>query len=278
MQVDHRVAGQDALRHCLAQPLLDGGDVLLRHDAAHDPVAEGKARAHLGRREFDHDVPVLAVAARLALVPVVDARRLANCFAIRHPRCGRLHGRAELALEPIHDDVDMGVAHGRQHRLAGAVLAPNLDRRLLLGEPMECLPELVEIGLRLRLDRDLETRLREFDCRELNRVRLVGDEGIARMGGGQLGHRGDVSGTGLREVLLLLALDRQEVADALLLASVDVVDVPLAAQRARHDPEVGEPPDERVGGRLEHLRHERAVRIRADLLAIDRPPRADLGR
>ncbi len=128
LQVDHRVAGEHALGHRLAQALLDGRDVLLRHHAADDLVAELEAGAHLGRGELDDDVPVLAVAAGLALELVVDARRpgessrdTARAGVAVRDRC------AELALEPIDDDVDVCVAHGGEDRLAGAILATDLD-------------------------------------------------------------------------------------------------------------------------------------------------------
>ena len=148
---------------------------------------------------------------------------------------------------------------------------------LLLREPMQRLAQLVEVGLRLGLDRHLQRRRREVDRRQLHRLRPIGDQGVAGGGRVQLGHGGDVAGSHPREVLLVLALDREEVADALVLAAVDVVDVALAGHAAGDDAEVGQAADERVGGCLEHLRHERPVRIGRDLLAVGRGARADLG-
>ncbi len=162
-EVDDRVAGQHALGHCLAQALLDGGDVLLWHDATDDLVSELEAGAHLGGGELDDDVPVLAVAPGLPLELVVDAGRLADGLAIGHPRRGGFHGGPELALEPIDDDVDVRVTHGREDRLARAILAPNADRRLLFLEPMQGLSQLVEVGLGLGLDGDLERRRGEVE-------------------------------------------------------------------------------------------------------------------
>ena len=161
-------------------------------------------------RELDDDVAVLAVPAGLALELVVDPRRLADRLAVGDARGGRLDRCAELALEAVDDDVDLGVAHGGQDRLAGSILAMDPDRRLLLLEPMERLPELVEIGLRLRLDRHLERRRRELDAGQLDRLRSVGDERVTGGGRRQLGDGGDVARADLREVLLVLALDREE--------------------------------------------------------------------
>ncbi len=69
----------------------------------------------------------------------------------------------------------------------------------------------------------------------------------------------------------------EEVADALLLAAVDVVDVRLTTQAAADDAEVGEAADERIGGCLEDLRHECAGRVRFDGRSIGRRAGADLG-
>ena len=151
----------------------------LGHHAADDLVAELEAGAHLGRGELDHHVAVLAVAAGLALELVVDARRLPDRLAVGDARRGGLHRRAELALEPIDDDVDVRVAHRGEDRLAGALLATDADRGLLLAEPMERLAELVEVGLRLRFDGDLERRRRELDGGQRDRLRPVGDERVA---------------------------------------------------------------------------------------------------
>ena len=278
LEVDDRVAGQDALGHRLAQALLDGGNVLSGHHAADDLVAELEAGAHLGRGELDDHVPVLAVAAGLALELVVDPRRLPDRLAVGDARGGGLDRCAELALDPLDDDVDVGVAHGGEDRLAGALLATDADRGLLLAEPMQGLAELVEVGLRLRLDGDLQRRRRELDAGQRDGLRPIRDERVAGGGRGQLGDGGDVAGADLGEVLLVLALDRQERADALVLLLVDVVDVALPGLRAADHAEVGEPPDERVGGGLEHLRHERAGGVGLDLLAVGGRARADLGR
>ena len=53
---------------------------------------------------------------------------------------------------------------------------------------------------------------------------------------------------------------QQQLADPLVLALGGVPDVRLALERAGQDAQVGQPPDERVGGGLEHADEERAAR------------------
>ena len=80
---------------------------------------------------------------RLNLLSIRAACRIVSRYGTRR---GGLD-RAELALEPIDDDVDMGVAHGRKDRLPGAVLTMDPDCRLLFTEPMQCRPSLSRSAL-----------------------------------------------------------------------------------------------------------------------------------
>ena len=74
LDVDHRVAGEHAAAHRLADALLDRRDELLRDDAADDVVLEDEARAALAGLDVDEHVAVLAAAAGLLDV-LVFARR-----------------------------------------------------------------------------------------------------------------------------------------------------------------------------------------------------------
>src|SRR5262249_10539166 len=64
LDVDHRVAGDDARAHRFLDALVDSGDVLLGHAAADDLVDELVALGRV-RVEVDDDVAVLPRAARL---------------------------------------------------------------------------------------------------------------------------------------------------------------------------------------------------------------------
>ena len=66
--VDHRVAGEEAFGHGVADALLDGGDEVARDDAADDLVDELEALAARLRLHLDPGVGELAAAAGLLLV------------------------------------------------------------------------------------------------------------------------------------------------------------------------------------------------------------------
>ncbi len=139
-------------------------------------------------------------------------------------------------------------------------LAMDVDRGLLFEHPVQRLAQLVEVGLALGLDRDLQARSGEPEARQLDGMLAIGGERIAGSGGGQLCHRRDISWADLRHVLLLLALHPEQVADPLLLPAARVVDMPLRVERPGDDAEVGQPADEGIRGRLEDLGNERGRR------------------
>ena len=187
----------------------------------------------------------------------------ADRFAVRD--LGRLRDdrRPELALEALDDHRRLGVAEGAQDLLA-RLASLDARRGLLLEHPLERGAHLVEVGLAQRLDGHDERRLGEGERRERERL-LLGRERVARRGDGQLRDRADLAGLELADRLLLLAVQEEQLADALLVVATLVPDVALGVERAGQDAQEGQPADERVRRRLEHAREERAVGIRRDL-------------
>ena len=137
------------------------------------------------------------------------------------------------------------------------------DRRLLLEHPLEGRAHLVEVGLRLRLDRDHEGRARVDRAGRGRSGRSFVERVSPVRGRAELGDGADLARLQLADRLLLLAVEAQQLADPLVLALLGVPGVGLAAQRPGQDAEVGEPADERVGGGLEDADEERAARRRA---------------
>ena len=91
------------------------------------------------------------------------------------------------------------------------------EGRVLLGEALEGDAELVLVGLRLRLDRDLDDRLREGDRLEDDRVVRVGQR-VAGEGVLEADGRGDVARVDLVDLLAVVGVHLEDAADALLLA------------------------------------------------------------
>ena len=122
------------------------------------------------------------------------------------------------------------------------------ERRVLLGEALQALPELVLVGLRLRLDRDRddgvgERHRLEHDRRRVDGERVAGGRDFRPDGGG------DLAGADLVALLAVVGVHLQDAADPLGLARRRVQHRPPAL--AGVDAEVRELADVRVGHDLE---------------------------
>ena len=185
------------------------------------------------------------VTAGLLLVLALDLGLAAARLAIRHARLLRHDRGAELALEPLADHRDVGVAHRNQELLTGrGSFDPR--RRLLLEHPLKCGAHLVEVGLGLGLDRDRQRRDGELERGQDDRV-LARRQRVACLGCRELGNRTDLAGLQLSDRLLVLAVEQEQLADPLVLVAVGVPGVRLAVERPAQDPEIRKPADERGG-------------------------------
>ena len=196
----------------------------------------------------------------------MDLGRAADRLAVGdRGRAGGDRG-AELALEPLADDGDVRLADRAQDLLAG--LGP-LDPGggLLLEHPLERRAHLVEVALGHGVDGHLQGRLRKVDRRQPE-AGVARRQRVAGLGHAELGDRADLARPQLRRRLLLLAVEVQQLADPLVLALRGVVRGALALERPGQDAQVGQPPDERVGGGLEHADQQLpAVGLDPDVLA-----------
>ena len=156
-EVGQRIAGENALGRRFPDALLDAGKEPLRHRPADHALGELDAAIGV-RLELEPDIAEHPVAAGLLLVPAVHLGLAADRLLIWHARrVGRDRG-SELSLQALDDHRGVRLAHRPQDLLAGrAALEP--DRRLLLEHAGEGRTHLVEVALRLGLDRDHQRRL-----------------------------------------------------------------------------------------------------------------------
>ena len=142
--VDERVAGDHAAFHRLLDAGVDRGDVLARDHATRDLVDELVAAARAGGLEADDDVSVLAAAAGLADVTLLDLLdRHCDRLAVRDLRLADVGLDAELAHHPVDEHLEVQLAHAADDRLAGLLVGVDLERRVLVGERAERLAQLV---------------------------------------------------------------------------------------------------------------------------------------
>ena len=192
----------------------------------------------------------------LADVALLDLlHRLADGLAVGHLGLADVGVHAELAEHPVDQHLEVELAHPRDHRLAGLLVGVDPERRVLLGERVEGLGQLVLVGLGLGLDRDVDDRLGEGQRLEDDRVARVA-EGIAGRGLLEADGGDDVAGEDGVLVLAVVGVHLEQPPDALLAVLGRVHHARPLAQGARVDPQVGELADERVGHDLEGQRRE----------------------
>src|SRR4051812_6629269 len=260
---DRRVAGEHADLHRVLDAGVDRGDVLAGDAATADRVLElvRGLGGHLHGLERDLHLGELAGATRLLLVRVVVLLdRLLDGLAVRHLRLADVRLDLELPLHAVDQDVEVELAHALDDGLAGLLVLLGAERRVLFGELLDRRAELLLVGLGLRLDGDLDDRLRERHRLEDDLVVGVG-QGVTGGGVLQADDRVDVAGGDRVDRVLLVGVHLEDLADALLAALGRVDDLSAGLEATRVDADVGEPAEERVRDDLERERGEGLRRV-----------------
>ncbi len=275
--VDDGVAGHHTLLHLLPHPLLHRGDELARDGAAHDLVDELEPAATGQRLHLDVADRELSVPAGLLDVPAVTGGLAGERLAQRHLQLHLVDLGAVPGAEPVDQDVGVRLTHAPQHDLVGLGVVLHPQRRILRGQPLEPLREPVLVGLRAGHDRDRQERLGHVPGPQDQGVLLVG-EGVAGLGGAEACDRADVTGDGGVDRPEVLAQGDRQGADPLVLVVVRVAGVGaeergevtgdvhghVRSDRAGEDADQRHPTHVGVGGGLDDLGDQRAVRVAAD--------------
>ncbi len=109
-------------------------------------------------------------------------------------------------------------AHPLEDGLAGFLVGRDAEGRILGRELGERDAELLLVGLRFRLDRDLDDRVREFHLLEDHGLGRIAER-VAGAGILEAGQRDDVAGEGFLDVLAVIGVHEQHAADALALVT-----------------------------------------------------------
>src|SRR5690606_1789473 len=268
-----RIAGEHAVRTRLADALVDGRDVFLRNRTADDRIDELVALARLERLELDPDMAVLTAAAGLTDELAFLLDRAANRLAVSDLRLAHIRFDLELALQAVDDDLEMQLAHAGDDRLPRFGIRRKTERGIFLRKPLQRHAHLFLVGLRLRLDRDGNHRLREVHLLELNDVLRIAQR-IAGHDVFEADGRSDVSGPHLLDLVALVRMHLQQAPDALLLVLAGVRHRVARPEHAGIHPEERQVTDERVVEDLERERGELLViaRLARHFGAVERKP------
>ena len=150
----------------------------------------------------------------------------------------------------------MELAHAGDDRLAGLLVGVGLEGRVFFSQTQQAENHLLLTGLGLRLDGDLNNRLRELHLLKDDLV-LVVAQGVAGRGVLEADNAADLAGVNLGDFLALVGVHLEQTADALTLALRGVEHVAARADVAGVDADEAQLADERVGHDLEGQRGER---------------------
>ena len=163
----------------------------------------------------------------------------------------------------------MEFAHALEDGLAGLLIGRHAERRIFRSELRQRDAELFLVSLRLRLDRDLDHRLREFHLFQDHRL-----VGIAQRVTGarflQARQRDDIAGIGFLDVFAVVRMHQQHAADTLFLLAGRIDDAGAARQDAGIDAAEGNGTDERIIHDLEREQSQRLLVVGPadDFLAV----------
>src|SRR6478735_830951 len=232
LDADHRVPGEDAVLHGIAETGIDRGDVLARDAATRDLVLElvDLVALDLERLDRELDLRELAGPTGLLLVRVVVLLdRALDGLAVRDLGLAHVGLDVELALHAVDQDVEVELAHALDDRLTGLLVLLRTEGRVLFGELLDRRAELLLVGLGLRLDGDLDDGLGEGHRLEDDLVLRIAER-VARGGVLEADDRVDVTGGDRGDRVLLVGVHLEDLPDALLLGLRRVEDLRAGIQ------------------------------------------------
>ena len=200
----------------------------------------------------------LTRAASLLLMGIILLDTLGQALAIGDLRRADVGIDLIGALKNIDLDVEMQFAHALQNGLAGFLIRRDAEGRILGGELRQRNAKLLLIGLRLRLDGDLDDRLGKFHPLENHGLLLIAQR-VASARILEAGKRDDVAGISLFDVFAVVGVHQQHTADTLALVLGRIEHRGARIDLAGIDAGEGQRPDKRIVHDLEGKHRERLV-------------------
>ncbi len=134
---------------------------------------------------------------------IVDGHLPGDLLAIGHLRRADIGVDLVGALQDVDLDVEVKLAHPLEDGLARLLIGVHAERRILGHELGKRDAELLLVGLRFRLDRELNDRVGEFHLLQDHRLLRIA-QGIAGADLLEACERHDVAGKGLLDVLAIV--------------------------------------------------------------------------
>ncbi len=275
-QAHYRISCQRPLQNTFPQALFHRREEALGNRAAHHALAEFQAVAVAGG-EFDPHIAELAVAAGLLLMAALYLHHLTNGFPVGN--LGRFQGdlHAELRLQLGNGHIQVLLTQAAHDQLMGFGIVGELQGGIFFRKTQHALGHLILFSLVLGNDGHGKGRGGIFHTLQHH---LPGGraQGIAGIHGGKLGHRADIAGADIFDVLLLFAYHHHGFSHPLRIAGTHIDQGSLGGDLAGNDLQIGKLADKRIGHGFEHQRHGGPVLIDGKLYRVAVHVQSDLRR
>ncbi len=264
--VDQGIAGKDALAHGLLDALVDGGNEVAWHVAAHDLVHELVAGPGVGL-DAQPAVTVLPGTSGLLLVAALGAGHTTDGLAIRDAELDGMCRHASPILETVEQNGHLRLADGADDGLTGVLVAADGERGIGIGGLFQEGEDLPLAAALVGLDGHTVERVGKA---ELCRLHLPRDGERVSGHGVKLGDDADVTRGHRLDVNHVVAGHQIEMAQAFGLAGTCVDELGTRGDGPRQHLDEGQLPVLSVLQRLEH-EGDRSVVVGRDvkLLSVD---------
>ena len=265
LDADHREACQVAVLHSVLDTSVDGRNIFLRNAATGNGILEcvgcGLALfqglwVRVVRLDGADNLCELAGTTGLLLVGVFHGLNLlADGLTVCNLRVTDVCLDLELALHAVNQNVEVELAHAADNGLAGLFIQFNGEGWVLSSKLLNGVTQLLLVSLGLRLNGNLDNRIREVHGLEDDLVILV-TQGVTGGGLLQANNCVDVAGVCLLNRVLLVGVHLEKFTDALLLALGGVHNLGTRGDLAGVHADEVQLAEERVSCNLEGQRGE----------------------
>ena len=224
VNTQYREASQNTGLCCLFDTFADCRDVLLRNRTTDNLRLELEQLFSVGihRLEANLTVSVLSTSTGLLSILAVYVNSLGEGLFVSYLRCAYVSLYLELTQQTVYDDFQMQLAHSCDNSLTSFLIGVRTEGRVLLCQLCKSLAHLALTSLGLRLDSQLDNRLRELHGLQDYRMLLVTD-GITGCGELESNCCCDITGIYLVQLCSLICVHLKDTSYTLLLLLCRVI-------------------------------------------------------
>ena len=216
VNAEYRESAEDTCLSSLFDTFAYSRDVLFRDSTADNAglKLEGFFAVRIHRSEVYLTVTVLTTTTRLFCILAVYIYSLCEGLFVSYLRSTYVSFNVELTKQTVYDNLQMELAHTSDDCLTSLFVCISTEGRILLCQFCKSLAHLVLTSFGLRLDSDVDNRLRELHGLQDYRMLLITDSITC---GGELESDRccDITGVNLFQLVTLVGMHLKDTSNTL---------------------------------------------------------------